>query len=121
MPFMKKGERERREKVAEACRKRNFKTRARKTGDVVHLESVVVGRRILKLANLASFMWCDVCDDAISLRFMEKENQFGLASHFNIRCHRCLKVIDVPTDDKVPDPSGEGRAIYSINCKAALG
>ena len=118
---MKKNEAKRRESVRKANLQRGLQNRARKTGDLLHLEAVLAGRRILKLANLGSFMWCDVCDDSLNFRYLEEEKVFGLASVFSIRCHRCLKLFFVPSDDKVPDPAGKGRAMYSVNCKSAMG
>lgn len=79
------------------------------------------GRRVVKLQFLADSLWCDFCDDSLSLKFVENVERKGLASDFTIRCHRCLLVFRVHSDEKgVLRPDGKP-ALYPVNLKASLG
>ncbi|KAK3931316.1 Ribonuclease T, partial [Frankliniella fusca] len=68
------------------------------------------GRRVVKLQFLADSLWCDFCGDSLCLKFVENEERKGLASDFTIRCHRCLLVYRVHSDEK-----------GGLRLKAALG
>ncbi|KAJ1526412.1 hypothetical protein ONE63_009546 [Megalurothrips usitatus] len=121
MPFMKAKERARREKVGKASVERHTKNRvlkaAREQADYI---PVSVGRRVVDLAMLTSNLWCTNCDASLSLKFLE-EKQYGLASEFSVRCPTCLDLKKFFSSKTVPCPSGDGRSLYSVNCKAALG
>lgn len=123
MTFMKKGDRVRKEKLIKANIERGIRNRELKAAKVEEAKTstIAVGRRILKLAVLASTMWCEDCNIALSFRFMSDERVVGLASVFTIRCHQCLREYKIHSDEKVPDTTGKGRASYSVNCKAAMG
>ncbi|KAJ1519795.1 hypothetical protein ONE63_005048 [Megalurothrips usitatus] len=122
MPFMKAKERARREKVGKASVERHAKNRvlkaAREQADYI---TVSVGRRVVDLAMLTLNLWCTNCDAALSLKFLEEEKQYGLASEFSGRCPTCLDLKKFFTSKTVPCPSGDGRSLYSVHCKAALG
>jgi hypothetical protein len=122
MPFMKAKERARRENSAKACKQRHDKARALKElRESAQPTLAPAGRRVVDLAKLATDLWCDACDRALSLRFLFEERQFGLASKLMIRCGECLGVKEVFTSSTAPDVSGDGRSLYSVNMKAALG
>ena len=123
MPFIKAGDRVRKEKLIKTNIERGVRKRELKAAKVEKEKgcTIAVGRRIVNLAVLASTMWCDDCDIALSFRFMEDEKVVGLASVFTIRCHQCLTAYKIQSDEKVSDTTGKGRASYSINCKAAMG
>lgn len=117
---MKAKERARREKSSMACKDRHARNRALK-GLNSQPTLAPAGRRIVDLAKLATDLWCNTCDKALSLRFLFEEKQFGLASKFMIRCGECLVVKEVFSSSTAPDLDGDGRSLYSVNMKAALG
>ncbi|KAJ1526560.1 hypothetical protein ONE63_008147 [Megalurothrips usitatus] len=122
MPFMKAKERARREKVGKASVERHAKNRVLKASrEQADYIPVSVGHRVVDLAMLTSNLWCTNCDAALSLKFLEEEKQYGLASEFSVRCPTCLDLKKLFTSKTVPCPSGDGRSLYSVNCKAALG
>ncbi|XP_034241219.1 uncharacterized protein LOC117645265 [Thrips palmi] len=77
------------------------------------------GRRIVDLKTLATNMWCDNCNDSLSLRHLQSEESRGLASIFTVRCHRCLALAQVISDKPTRSPKS-GRLVFSVNCKAAF-
>lgn len=79
------------------------------------------GRRIIDIMLFARNMWCTDCNIPLSLRNLVKEKQFGIASRFYVRCSQCLKEIAVDSSASVPDVSKQGRSLFAVNCKAALG
>jgi hypothetical protein len=120
MPFVSKKEQARREKVSKAMKEKWSATRVRKAIRE-ELAPVIVeaGRRVVDLQLFAKQMWCEDCDSALSLRFLEEERKFGLASKFTVRCHQCLLQKEVFTSALAP--SEDGRPLYAVNCKAAVG
>lgn len=119
MPFIKKKEKLRREKVSKVNLERHARNRAIKEGNSPVLTAV--GRRVVDLALLASSLWCDFCDKSLSLKYLVEEHQYGLASKLSVRCDTCLDLKEVFTSATVPDTTGDGYSLYAVNCKAALG
>lgn len=120
MPFMKKKEKLRRENVVKANIERHARNRAQKSKA---REPVLepVGRRVVDLALLAREMWCNLCDAALSLKYLKDEVQFGLASKFRVHCPTCLDLKEVFTSSVLPASTDDGRSLFAVNCKAALG
>lgn len=79
------------------------------------------GRRIIDLIPFAKNMWCHLCKVPLSLRNLLEEEHFGVASRFRVRCHVCLQVHAIDTSATVPDTSKEGRSLFAVNCKLAIG
>ncbi|XP_057335065.1 uncharacterized protein LOC130673868 [Microplitis mediator] len=77
-------------------------------------EPIIEGRRIVDINKIAVDMWCDVCDDALSFRFIKNEDVVGLSSLFSIECHRCKKIHMIKTSPQTPTGN------YVVNGKAAM-
>lgn len=122
---MSKKEAERVEKCTAVIQEVNKRKRAIKKRKEREQEDpgriVNSGRRILALHILAANMWCDDCDVALSLRYLEKEKVFGLTSIFYVRCYQCLDLKKVYSDSPAPPVEGSSRPLFSANLKAALG
>ncbi|KAK3931057.1 Ribonuclease T, partial [Frankliniella fusca] len=128
MPFVKRSVALKKEKIVQAQLLRHAKRREEETAANIRAEreqaeakSVGFGRRIVKLQLLGEALWCDPCDQALSLRYLEEEERHGLASIFIVRCHNCLAVYKISTDSKVPSLHDSGRSLYAVNLKAAAG
>ncbi|KAK3925215.1 Sensor protein NarQ-like protein [Frankliniella fusca] len=121
MPFMKKKEKERRLKVSTKMTEKWAKVRTVKAFKE-ELTPVIAesGRRVIDLQLFARQMWCEECDVPLSLRFLEEERRIGLASKFFVRCHQCLARKEVLSSALAPRTTEDGRALYAINCKAAI-
>ncbi|XP_052130103.1 uncharacterized protein LOC127751098 [Frankliniella occidentalis] len=137
MPFMKKSAIIRNKRLVAMNVRNGIENRARKEAEEAKREEEEAAataaapdpeqspacpdRRIANLPCLGESLWCDFCDDALSLRFQENEQRNGLASVFHVRCHRCMKVVKIHTDDKGPVLADGKSPLYSINLQAATG
>ncbi|XP_074096706.1 uncharacterized protein LOC141525904 [Cotesia typhae] len=78
------------------------------------------GRRIIDLRLLAEKLWCTFCNDALSLRFLIKEEFLGLVSIFHVRCQKCQEVYKFATS-KSYKIENDPNIRYSANGKIAIG
>lgn len=122
--FIKKGEAKRREVASKNANLRNNKVRklkeqrAQKQRNEKQREELAhLGRDIWDREALANNMWCEDCENPLSLRFQEKVTYIGLAAIMHVRCHKCNKLHKVSTSKKVL--SGNGKTLFAVNCKAA--
>lgn len=60
-------------------------------------------------------MWCDVCNDALSFRFINDESVIGLTSVLTVGCHWCKKIHIIKTCHQT------SAGHYVVNGKAAMG
>jgi len=126
--FTKKNVLQKLEKISKHQTKRHADHRAAKAAAAAHVKEQVVekslvvrvGRRLIHLATFATGMWCNQCNDALSMRFVEDEVIRGLGSIFTVRCHRCLQLVQVATDSTVKTLQ-PGPDVFSSNCKTLFG
>lgn len=102
----------------------NWKNNVSKSAKKLHENYKSVGvqlpsnRRIVDLEKLATEMWCMTCDLPLSFRFLIKEEIFGAASIFHLKCPKCDRIRQV----KSSTSEGEStRSKYHVNFKLALG
>ncbi|XP_066598826.1 uncharacterized protein [Prorops nasuta] len=77
-------------------------------------EKLYEGRRVVEFDKLAEQLWCNVCNDSLSLRYKLQEKIIGLASIIKIKCHRCNMIMDVTTSSK------SDKFYYDVNKKMAI-
>ncbi|XP_066593603.1 uncharacterized protein [Prorops nasuta] len=108
----KKGQftKEKVQKQLEALIKRNEERKSKKTS-----EKLYEGRRVVEFDKLAEQLWCNVCNDSLSLRYKLQEKIIGLASIIKIKYHRCNMIMDVTTSSK------SDKFYYDVNKKMANG
>jgi hypothetical protein len=78
------------------------------------------GRRIVEIPVLAKYLWCGSCKECLSLENIIGESRRGLGSVFNVRCHKCLLINQVPTGKQHPDAAGR-LTCFDVNAKAVMG
>ncbi|XP_034235919.1 uncharacterized protein LOC117642143 [Thrips palmi] len=71
--------------------------------------------RVMDLRFVGKQMWCDGCKEPLSFGCIEGETVYGLASVFEVRCHRCQRLKDVASDRLVPDPNKHGSFVFEVN------
>ena len=81
--------------------------------------------RIVDLQMLAQQMWCGSCKECLSFENIENETRRGLASTFNIRCHKCLLINMVTTGRQHPSSAGKNlhsaASRFEINTNIIMG
>ena len=78
-------------------------------------------RRLSNFKELAKNLWCQKCDNMISLRDFECETQYGLVFDMLLRCRTCKKLVQVYTD-KPSIPSNRALSVtFDVNRKLAIG
>ncbi|KAJ8666657.1 hypothetical protein QAD02_008319 [Eretmocerus hayati] len=71
------------------------------------------GRRLIDLRQVAKDLWCQECNQTLSLRNLENETFTGIVSKWHIRCQSCNHVIVVDSSKKSNKP------YYDTNLKLA--
>ncbi|XP_066596275.1 uncharacterized protein [Prorops nasuta] len=73
------------------------------------------GRRIIDVNKVAEDLWCNNCNSAISLRDIQVEKQYGIASKWLVKCQSCLNMVQVETSRKAKN------FYFDSNLKLAIG
>ncbi|XP_043476050.1 uncharacterized protein LOC122507415 [Leptopilina heterotoma] len=84
-------------------------------------EGIPDGNRIINIPHIAKEMQCKFseCGEYLSFQFIESERKEGLGSVLSIRCHKCLILNEVTTNEKYKND--KGYPVFKINTTAVLG
>ncbi|XP_066583761.1 uncharacterized protein [Prorops nasuta] len=73
------------------------------------------GRRIIDVNKVAEDLWCNNCNSAISLRDIQVEKQYSIASKWLVKCQSCLNMVQVETSRNAKN------FYFDSNLKLAIG
>jgi len=104
--------------IMESLKKRNDERRSKAAQRLNTGNITTTMRRVVEIAQLAKDLWCRSCNEVISLRNLEREEQRGLHFIMYIKCQRRESLIQVHT----AKPSSQRyNASYDVNFKLATG
>ncbi|XP_034934688.1 uncharacterized protein [Chelonus insularis] len=83
-------------------------------------EIEINGRRFVEYDQLGGDLWCHICNEALSLLYIEEETQVGLANFVKVRCHNCLALYDVKTAKSSLTSDDTDRKRYDVNLKITM-
>ncbi|XP_024892943.1 uncharacterized protein LOC112468124 [Temnothorax curvispinosus] len=91
----------------------------KKPNEPTTVDCVHAGRRIVELGCLADTLWCNQCDEPLSLRNTESEVLKGLASELDVRCTHCNELNKVATGRSKYSDTLRNR--FDVNFKLGIG
>ena len=89
---------------------------------VTEYSDILQGRRIIDLAYFAKMLQqgCAGCEEPLQLVGCVSERKYGLASIFQIKCHKCGNITSISSGKRQNDEKN-GQGPFDVNVKLGVG
>ena len=89
---------------------------------VTEYSDILQGRRIIDLAYFAKMLQqgCAGCEEPLQLVGCVSERKYGLASIFQIKCHKCGNITSISSGKRQNDEKN-GQGPFDVNVKVGVG